>query len=132
MNFRIYLPNNKIENFYRDAIKEYEKRLGRYCKIQVVRYKSDEQLIKLIPDKAHRLLISVNGEKITSEGLASKISEWGLSGIADIAIIIGTTLPHDEVLALSSAEMALGLQATVLYEQIYRSYRIINNQPYHK
>jgi 23S rRNA pseudoU1915 N3-methylase RlmH len=51
--------------------------------------------------KSYKILLSAKEENISSAVLASKISALGLSGISDIAIIIGTALPHDEALALS-------------------------------
>nr|MBK5235909.1 23S rRNA (pseudouridine(1915)-N(3))-methyltransferase RlmH [Clostridium sp.] len=132
MNFKIYITGDKLEKFFVEAIKEYEKRLSRYCKIELLYFKNKEQLSKKLLDKSYKILLSVKGENISSVGLASKISSLGLSGISDIAIIIGTDLPHDEALALSPMEMDLGLQTTIIFEQIYRSYRIINNEAYHK
>lgn len=133
MNFKLYGIGDKIEKFYLEAIKEYEKRLTRYCKTQLVVLKNEEQLLKQLTDRSYKILVSVTGEQLTSVELADKISVLGLNGISDIALIMGTdTIPHDENFALSPLNMSLGLQATVMYEQIYRSYRILNNQPYHK
>lgn len=133
MNFKIYIVGDKIEKFYLEAIKEYEKRLSRYCKIQLLHLKSKEQLLKKLFDKSFKLLISTEGQTISSQELASKINTLGLSGISDVAIIIGAAkIPHDETFAISPLDMDFGLQTTLIVEQIYRSYRILNNQPYHK
>jgi len=133
MNIRVYIPDEKIEGFYIDALKEYEKRLARYCKIELIRFKDNKQLDNTVPDKSYRILLSPSGKRVTSEELAKYISALGLSGVSDIAIIIGNiTLACNDRLALSSLDMALGLQTTALYEQIYRAYRIINNHAYHK
>lgn len=132
MNFKIYITGDKIEKFFIDAISEYEKRLSRYCKIELIQFKDVSQLLKKLPEKMYKILISINGKCISSEELANKINSLGLSGISDIAIIVGVEIPHNESLAISPMEMDLGLQTTILFEQIYRSYRIINNQAYHK
>lgn len=133
MNFRICLVGEKPEKFYIQAIKEYEKRLSRYCKIQLVHQKNAEQLQKKLPDKAHRILVTPVGQMLSSEELADKINTLGLSGSSDITIWLGAPdLPHDESIALSPLDMDFGLQTTLIFEQIYRSYRILKGEPYHK
>lgn len=132
MNFKIYVVGEKFEKFYTEAIKEYEKRLSRYCKIQLSHFKTEEQLLKKISDKSYKILISLNKKTISSEELADKIKTFGLSGISDVTIIIGANLPSNDTLAISPMNMDLGLITTIIFEQIYRSYRIINNQAYHK
>ena len=132
MNFKIYVIGNKIDKFFVDAIKEYEKRLGRYCKIELLQLKSEELLLKKLSDKSYKILVSIDKKSISSEELASKISSLGLSGTSDISIIIGADIAHDDTLTISPMSMDLGLTTTIVFEQIYRSYRIINNQAYHK
>jgi 23S rRNA (pseudouridine1915-N3)-methyltransferase len=132
MNFKIYVTDTKLEKFYLEAVKEYEKRLSRYCKIQLLQIKNKELLLKELPIKSYKILLSNNGKHISSEELATKVNTLGLSGISDIAIILGTEIPHDEALAIGLMDMDIGLQATIIFEQLYRSYRIINNQAYHK
>jgi 23S rRNA (pseudouridine1915-N3)-methyltransferase len=133
MNFKIYLVHNKIDKFYNEAIKEYEKRLGRYCKIELFQVKNEEHLLKKLSDKSYKIVISNKGQHISSESLADKINTLGISGNSDIAVIIGAdNFPHDEILAISSMEMDLGLMTTIAFEQLYRAYRILNNEPYHK
>lgn len=133
MNFKIYLVYNKISNFYIEAIKEYEKRLGRYCKIELFQVKNEEQLLKKLSEKSYKIVISNKGPHISSEALADKINTLGISGNSDIALIIGAdNFPCDEVLAVSAMEMDFGLITTIAFEQLYRTYRILNNQPYHK
>jgi 23S rRNA (pseudouridine1915-N3)-methyltransferase len=70
---------------------------------------------------------------LTSEDFAEQINTWGISGISEIVFIIGASdFESNSTLALTSMEMDSGLSATVVFEQIYRAYRILNNQPYHK
>ncbi|MFR2838810.1 MAG: 23S rRNA (pseudouridine(1915)-N(3))-methyltransferase RlmH [Zhenhengia sp.] len=133
MNFKIYTILDKPDKFYLQAIKEYTKRLNRYCKTSFIHLKSHEQLQKKLTNKSYRILITPKGNHLTSEELAHKINSWGVSGTSDISIIIGSTdLDSDEQIAISSMDMDLGLTTTVTFEQIYRAYRILNNQPYHK
>lgn len=133
MNFKVYAIGDKLDKFYLDAIKEYTKRLSRYCKTSFTKLKSVEQLSKKLSDKSHTIVITPSGTHLTSEELAEKINTWGISGNSDITLIIGVTeLMSDEKLAISSMDMDLGLTSTVVFEQIYRAFRILNNQPYHK
>lgn len=136
MNFKIYIIGNKIERFYIEAINEYKKRLSRYCKIELAYIKNEKQLHKKLSDKLYKIFVSTKERQISSVELANKINDLGISGKSDIAIIIGAenilSVVRDEVLAISEMEMDLGLNATIVFEQIYRSYRILNNQPYHK
>lgn len=133
MNIKIFIVGDKIGKIINEGIREYEKRLSRYCKIQLKHFKNEVQLSKNIPEKSHKILISSDGDTITSEELAEKINYLGITGKSDITIIIGVdNLPHDELLAISPMEMDLGIKTLIMFEQIYRSYRIINNEPYHK
>lgn len=133
MNFKVYLVASKIDKFYMEAIKEYEKRLSRYCKIQLIQIKNQSHLSKINQNRTYKILILSKGQQISSEELADKINSLAISGKSDIAFIIGAEkITQEEILSISPMEMDLGLTATILFEQIYRSYRIINNEPYHK
>lgn len=133
MNFKVYLVASKIDKFYMEAIKEYEKRLSRYCKIQLIQIKNQSHLSKINQNRTYKILILSKGQQISSEELADKINSLAISGKSDIAFIIGAEkVAQEEILSISPMEMDLGLTATILFEQIYRSYRIINNEPYHK
>lgn len=133
MNFKIYIVGDKIHKFYREAVKEYEKRLSRYCKISLISVKNENQLDKKTFDKAYNIRIDNKGCAISSEELANKIKNFAIDGISDISITIGAEFTeYNELLAISPMEMDLGLKSTIIFEQIYRAYRIINNQAYHK
>lgn len=133
MKFDIYVIQSKLEKFYLDAIEEYEKRLTRYGKTQLHLLKNREQLFAKLPDSNFTVLVTPTKQTISSESFADKINSWGVSGTSQVAFIIGSDFPQaDERLSLSQMDMELGLQATLLYEQLYRAYRIIHNHPYHK
>ncbi|NLM12271.1 MAG: 23S rRNA (pseudouridine(1915)-N(3))-methyltransferase RlmH [Epulopiscium sp.] len=133
MNYKVYVVGPKFQKFYTDGIKEYHKRVSRYCKCSLVLLKNEEDLFKKISPKSYKIQISSHGVQLSSEELAHKMNHLGISGKSDITIIIGASkLPCDEYLSISPMDMDLGLMTTILFEQIYRSYRIINNQPYHK
>lgn len=133
MKLTIYTICEKIEKFYLEAIKEYEKRLGRYCTIKLIHLKKKDQLDKKLSDSSYKILLANTKQSLSSEELASKINDWGVSGTSDVSIIIGSeTANYDEKLTLSQMEMDKGLKTTIMIEQLYRAFRIIHNHPYHK
>lgn len=133
MRYKIYVVGKIQDKNHKDAIAEYAKRLTRYCKTNLIEVKNITQLEKKVSDKSYVIKLSAKGENPSSEELAEKIKQLGLDGNSDISIVItNEAIGFDEHLSLSTMEMSLGMTATVLYEQIYRAYRIINNQSYHK
>lgn len=133
MHYLVYLIDKKVSKYYLEIIQEYQKRLSRYCSIQLIQIKKPEQLSKRLSGKQYKIVISHHGQLISSEELAGKINSWAMSNKSPIAIVIGAdNVAEDEQLAISPMEMEPGLAATIVYEQIYRAYRIINNEPYHK
>ncbi|MDD6380878.1 MAG: 23S rRNA (pseudouridine(1915)-N(3))-methyltransferase RlmH [Lachnospiraceae bacterium] len=147
------------EKFFREALAEYSKRLSRYAKIDIVEVKDEKtpenasdaeenkiketegkRLLDRIPDSAYVIALAIQGEMLTSEKLAANIERLGLEGKSHIVFVIGGSLGlSDEVMqradyALSFSRMTFPhqLMRVILLEQIYRSYRIINHEPYHK
>ncbi len=147
------------EKFFRDAIEEYSKRLSRYVKLEVIAVDDEmtpdgasETLMQEILLKEGKRILSkvkeddvvctleIKGKKLTSEGLADWIEKQGTYGKSSICFIIGGSLGlHESVtkradMHLSFSDMTFPhqLMRVVLLEQIYRSYRIINHEPYHK
>jgi 23S rRNA (pseudouridine1915-N3)-methyltransferase len=131
MNIKIYIPPKIKDKDELNAIQEYEKRLSRYCKFKIITIKSVEELSKL-PEKIYKIKISPIGQVISSEDLAERINRYGLTGKSDVAFILEQEIDADEHLALSKMTMGTGISTTVLIEQIYRAYRIMRNEPYHK
>lgn len=127
------VTSKKIKNrFTKDAIKEYAKRLTRYCKIQL---NVTNKIEKEINRDSYLIKISNSGNMLTSEELADKISSLGISGNSHITFLfddehyVGNA---DFDLRISNMDIDNDLLLIILYEQIYRAYRIINNEPYHK
>lgn len=147
------------EKYLRDAIAEYSKRLSRYCKLEIVevadektpdqaseavedaiRAKEGERILKYIRDDMYVITLEINGKMLTSEQFADKIESLGVQGKSSIAFVIGGSIGlGKEVLkrsdfALSFSKMTFPhqLMRVVLLEQVYRGYRIINGEPYHK
>ena len=147
------------EKYLRDAIAEYSKRLSRYAKLEIIevadektpdnasetvetniKNKEAERLLKYIRDDAYLITLEIKGKQLTSEELAQKIDTLGVQGTSHIIFVIGGSLGlGEEVLkrsnyALSFSKMTFPHQPmrVILLEQIYRSFRIIKGEPYHK
>ena len=147
------------EKYLKDAIDEYVKRLGRYCKLEIIevadektpddassasedtiRAKEAERILKYVRDDAYIITLEIKGKQLSSEELAEKIDKLGVQGKSHIIFIIGGSIGlGEEVLkksdfALSFSKMTFPhqLMRVILLEQIYRSYRIICGEPYHK
>ncbi len=147
------------EKFYRDAIDEYAKRLSKYCKFEIVEVADEKTpdkasaveeeqikekeaariLSKIKPD-AYVCTLEIEGKQLSSTELAGWMEKTTVGGNSHIAFIIGGSLGlHSSVLvrsdyALSFSKMTFPhqLMRVILSEQIYRAFRIINNEPYHK
>ena len=159
MKITILCVGKVKEKFYRDAISEYQKRLGRYCRMQIievadektieqasvneiniVKEKEGERLIKNIKDDAYVICLAIDGKQLDSVELSHEMDDLALKGKSHICFIIGGSLGlSDEVLKLSDLKLSFSkmtfphqLMRVILLEQIYRSYRISNNEPYHK
>ena len=158
MNINIVVVGSIKEKFYRDAIDEYAKRLSRYVKLSITEVKdektpanasaSEEDKIK--QTEAERILLKLNnsyvvtlaidGKKYTSESFAKRMENYDILSKGNLTFVIGGSLGlHESVLKraderLSFSDMTFPhqLMRVILLEQIYRAYRIRNNEPYHK
>ena len=147
------------EGFYRDAVAEYVKRLSRYASVSVIEVADEptpegasaatEELIKKkegerILDKfapgARKIALAIDGKSYSSESLAAHIEKLGIDGCSHLQFVIGGSLgldtrvlsAADEKISFSAMTFPHQLMRVILAEQIYRSYRIINHEPYHK
>ena len=147
------------EKYFTDAIKEYSKRLSRYCKLEIVeladektpdgaseaeelaiREKEGERILKALKDDAYVIALAIEGKMLDSVELSRKIESLGIGGISHIAFVIGGSLGLapavmkrvDYALSFSRMTFPHQLMRVVLLEQLYRSYRIMKNEPYHK
>lgn len=159
MNIKLITVGKIKEKFYKDAIDEYVKRLSRCCKINIIEVadektkenasdkeveiilnKESERIIKAINDNDYIIALAINGLKYDSINFANKIKELGIKGNSNICFIIGGSLGlHKNVLNKANMKLSFSdmtfphqLMRVILLEQIYRAYRIINNEPYHK
>jgi 23S rRNA (pseudouridine1915-N3)-methyltransferase len=106
----------------------------------MVKQKEGDRILCKIPQDAYVITLEINGKQLDSVALADKINHQGISGTSHIVFIIGGSLGlHKSVsdradyqLSFSKMTFPHQLMRVILLEQIYRSYRIIHHQPYHK
>lgn len=147
------------EKFYKDALDEYIKRLSKYCKLEIVEVADEKttesaseleedkikekealRLSKYIKEDAYVIALAIQGKKYDSVQFSKRIETLGIRGKSNIVFLIGGSLGlHDIILnradeKISFSEMTFPhqLMRVILLEQIYRAYRIMNHEPYHK
>lgn len=147
------------KNIFCDAIAEYQKRLSRYCKLQMIEVadektkenasEAENDLIRkkegwasaqTHKDSDYCITLEIDGKMLTSEGLSKEIDRLGLAGKSSLVFVIGGSIGLDTAVlkrsdyALSFSKMTFPhqLRRVILLEQIYRSYRIMRGEPYHK
>ncbi len=134
------------EKYLIDLIADYQKRISKYHKIEIIELKDENDLNlekknieKNITKQDYIIALDINGEQITSESLAKKIEETFIHH-STITFIIGSSIGlHPDIkniadfkLSFSSMTFPHGLFRGILLEQIYRSFKIINKETYHK
>ena len=159
MNIKIIAVGKLKEKYLKQGVQEYQKRLGAYCKIEIievndepigdnaspkdqeiVKQKEGTKILSRIKDNEYVILLHVEGQAIDSPTLANNIESLMINGRSAITFVIGGSLGHgDEVLKradfkLSMSKMTLPHQLIRLFlvEQVYRCFKIIRNETYHK
>ncbi len=137
MNIKLYVLSGSQEKFYLSARQEYLKRLARYCKISVREYKTLDKLLKDLGNDERIYNISTKGNLMSSEELAQRISDMETGGISRISLIIAEEFEkafggNFSNVGISKMDMSYELMSVVTLEQIYRAYKIINGETYHK
>jgi 23S rRNA (pseudouridine1915-N3)-methyltransferase len=147
------------EKYIKDGIGEYVKRLSRFCDIEMievedeqapenlspaqeqqVKKKEAEKVLKKVKDGSTVIVLDVKGERMGSEGFAAKLGSFFVSGTAHLTFIIGGSLGLDPSLTsiarlrFSMSELTFPHQLArfILMEQLYRAFKIINGETYHK
>lgn len=154
------LAVGKIKEAYlRDAIAEYSKRLGRYCKLEIIevadektpddagyaieamiRSREGDRLLSKLPEDGYVISLAIDGAQFDSPAFAHEIERLGIGGVSHIVFVIGGSLGLDErvikradrSVSFSAMTFPHQLMRVILLEQIYRSYRILRGEPYHK
>lgn len=159
MNIKIVCVGKLKENYWTQAVEEYLKRIGRFAKIEVAELKetriSDrpskaeeeavkksegEEILKKIKKDDYCITLEIKGQQLSSEQFAEKFSELALAGRSSIAFVIGGSLGlSQEVSARADFKLSFSpmtfphqMMRVVLLEQVYRCFKINNNETYHK
>ncbi len=159
MKIYIVSVGNIKEKYLKDAINEYSKRISKFSKVEFinvsdepivdkpsqkeidnVKAKEGEKLLKVIPSNSYKVVLDLKGEMISSEGLASKMLDIFSYHNANISFIIGGSLGLDRRvldnadyhLCFSKMTFPHQLMQVILLEQVYRAFKINNNESYHK
>lgn len=147
------------ETYLSQGVSEYVKRLSRYCSLEMVelpdektpdhagealeeaiKKKEGERILKVIKEDSYCIALAIDGTMLSSTELATKLSTLAVTGTSHITLIIGGSLGlSEEVLSRANYKLSFSkmtfphqLMRMILLEQIYRAFRIIHNQPYHK
>ncbi len=147
------------EDFYRKAVSEYVKRLGRYCSLEIIEVQDErtpdnastaqeeqilikeaDRILKYIKEGAYIFTLEIQGKQPDSISFSSQINQLAIEGKSHIQFIIGGSLGlHQSVSQISHQAVSFSnmtfphqLMRVILLEQIYRSYKIIRGEPYHK
>ena len=149
MNIDIVCIGKLKEKYWQDAAAEYIKRLSRFCKLSVTelpesRSDSKEEesrdILAHVPKGSYVIALDVGGKALSSENFAKKISDLALEGRSDICVVIGGSNGFDDSvrkatdfrLSFSAFTFPHQLMRVILLEQIYRAFKINNNEKYHK
>lgn len=159
MKIRILCVGKIKEKFMREAIAEYSKRLSRYIKLEIdeaadektpdsasekeeiqIRNREGERLLKQIRPEDYVVVLAIDGKMYDSVAFSRKLDGFGMLGRGSVVFVIGGSLGlgeqvlqrADETISFSKMTFPHQLMRVILLEQIYRGYRILRNEPYHK
>ena len=156
MNIKIVAVGKIKEQYLKDAIKEYEKRLSPFCSFSVVEVTAEqiideslcekykeleaERIIQNIKQGSFVITLEILGKTFSSEDFALKIKDIANTGVNDIVFIIGGANGlHQKVSNLSNLKLSFSKMTfthqmirLLLVEQIYRAFKINNNEKYHR
>ena len=159
MKIKILCIGKLKEKYYKSAVSEFEKRLSRYCSTEFIELADEKapeslspaqkeqikdaegiRLLSRISPQDYTVALAIEGEKLSSLAFAKKLESWMSSGKSTIAFIIGGSLGlsgdvfkrADFSLSFSDMTFSHQIFRVMLTEQIYRAFRIIHNEPYHK
>lgn len=159
MNISIISVGKLKEKYLKSGIEEYTKRLGSYAKVneievadekapeqlseadmEIVKKKEGERILAKISPDAYVIALAIDGKMKTSEQLAKDMESLMTYGKSKIVFVIGGSLGlHDEVLKRADEKLSFSkmtfphqLMKLILVEQVYRAFRIMKGEPYHK
>lgn len=159
VNITVIAVGKLKEKYLREGIDEYLKRLGRFCRLEIievpderisenpgaseieaVKKKEGDSIKRHIKDNSYKIALCIEGTMLSSEGLASKLKDIAVNGASHVVFIIGGSLGLssqvvdicDFKLSFSPMTFPHQLMRLILLEQVYRSFKINNNEVYHK
>ncbi|MCK1997888.1 23S rRNA (pseudouridine(1915)-N(3))-methyltransferase RlmH [Psychrobacillus psychrodurans] len=159
MNIQIVSVGKLKEKYLKMGIEEYTKRLGAYAKIdlvevpdekapenlseadmEIVKKKESDRILAKIGSDTYVIALAIEGKMKSSEQLANDMESLMTYGRSKIAFVIGGSLGlHEDVLKRSDEKLSFSkmtlphqLMKLVLVEQVYRAFRIMKGEPYHK
>ncbi len=159
MNISIISVGKIKEKYLKLGIEEFSKRLSKYSKLEfielddekcpenlsekdilIVKEKEGNKILSKIKNNSYVIALAIDGKNLSSEELAEKISSLAVSGKSHITFVIGGSLGlSDDVLKRANYKLSFSkmtfphqLMKLILLEQVYRAFRINNNEPYHK
>ncbi len=156
MNIKIIAVGKLKEQYLKDAIKEYKKRLTPFCGFSVVEVTAEQilddalaqkymeieaqRIMQYIKSESYVITLEIKGKKLTSEAFAEKVKEITNEGIKELIFVIGGANGLDKSLSdradfkLSFSDMTFTHQMVrlILTEQIYRAFKINSNESYHR
>ena len=144
------------ERFWKDAVGEYEKRLGGYCQLKMAEVPDRDpakcggeaaameaeaaDILKVLPQRAHCILLAIDGKQRSSEDFSRRLDALAVGGSGELAFVIGGSTGvapavrnrADETLSFGPITLPHNLARVVLLEQVYRAFKISRGEPYHK
>lgn len=158
MRIRVIAVGDIKQKYYREAVAEYHKRLGRYAKVEIVEIKerpiSDnpsqaeiekvlaregEDILARLEPKEQVWILAIEGKQYASEQLAKKIERESVDGVSQIVFVIGSSYglsaavkAQGQLFSFSKMTFPHQLMRVMLMEQIYRAMSIIHHEKYHK
>ena len=159
LNITVIAVGNIKEAYLRDAVSEYKKRLGAYCKAEIVECKEEklpenpsdaerqnavrregERILASLPKKAYLIALCIEGKELSSEDFARRLSELPANGHSELVFVIGGSdglsedvkRRADWKLSFSPMTFPHQLMRVILCEQLYRAMNILGGGKYHK
>ncbi|MBO8172136.1 MAG: 23S rRNA (pseudouridine(1915)-N(3))-methyltransferase RlmH [Bacillaceae bacterium] len=159
MNITIVSVGKLKEKYLKQGIEEYSKRLSAYARVRLievpdekapehlseaeeeqVKQREGERILQQLKPDQHVVALAIDGEMWSSEKLAQELDAWATYGKSSVAFVIGGSLGlSDEVMQRADMKLSFSkmtfphqLMRLILLEQVYRAFKIIRGEPYHK
>ena len=95
LNITVLCVGTLKEQYLRDAVKEYSKRIGGYARLSITETQNDRELIPKLPKRAYKIALCVEGKQLSSEELSEKIQDAAVNGYSDVVFVIGDSDEND-------------------------------------